>query len=527
MKLLSWFGRKGDQEPERIENADVYPEVEKTSQRKPHRLGLSIRSAFTGAQFSDLTASWSKSAQNQPINAFIKAELITIRARSRELFRNDPYLKRFISLMKSNVIGVNGIELIPDGKNKAIKKALKQAWEEWAEFGGPDITGQHDLVSFLNLYLTSWLIDGEVFVRKHVGDVGNDLGFALEIIDAALIDSTYSIDNFNGSGNRITCGIEYSQSGRPVAYHLSGKNGNDYYLVGSRALTRIPADQIMHRFTIEYPSQSRGIPAVAAAMFRLKMLSGYEEAEVTAARVAAAKMGFFTRSAEGHGYEGEESEDGSRIMDAAPGTFEELDPGVNLETFDPQHPGANYGAFIKAVLRAIASGLGVSYNSLANDLEGVNFSSIRSSVLEDRELYKAAQNWIIRSFLKPMFKDWREYAVLSGTVRASDHRAIICYWQPRRWAWVDPVKDQKAAELAIALKTKSRSEVIRESGRDPVEVWREIQEEIELLESMGLDISTPEEKKAEQEPAPDNKDDDPDDDKQKDKGGKDANSNTE
>jgi capsid protein len=43
-----------------------------------------------------------------------------------------------------------------------------------------------------------------------------------------------------------------------------------------------------------------------------------------------------------------------------------------------------------------------------------------------------------------------------------------------------------AHEKAIALGLKSRSEIIREQGRDPDDVWREIQAENEKMAEMGI-----------------------------------------
>ncbi|MFA0179385.1 phage portal protein [Vibrio cyclitrophicus] len=472
MGLFSgWFGSKDTEKPQRAQSAT-----------RPGPKSSSGRSAFTGAQGGDLTYSWSQTAQHMPINAFLKTELVTLRARSRELFRNDPYLKRFVSLMKSNVIGVTGIEMIPDARGKRLNESVSAAWSDWCKFGNCDITGTHNFTSFLNLYLITWLVDGEVFVRVHRDQEANSAGYSLELIDPALIDISYQTEVYRPTGNRISCGIEFNNKGRPVAYHMTGRVGDDVYQIGGRDKTRVPAEEMFHRFTIEYAGQLRGIPAAAPAMYRIKMLEGYEEAEVTAARVSASKMGFFKRSLDGAGYEGEQDEsDGSRIMDASPGTFEELDPGVDLTTFDPQHGGKQYGEFIKSVLRGIASALGVSYNSLSNDLEGVNFSSIRTSVLEDRELYKAAQSWIIDTFLDPMFDQWKGAAGLAGLFSTPGSARVVVRWQGRRWSWVDPAKDMTAAEKAVGLKLKSRAELIRESGRNPEDVFAEVEEEAALF----------------------------------------------
>ena len=93
---------------------------------------------------------------------------------------------------------------------------------------------------------------------------------------------------------------------------------------------------------------------------RLKMLDGYEEAELVAARVGASAMGFIT-SPGGDGYMGDDLDNGTPIMSAEPGTFQQLPAGMDVKSFDPDHPTTAFSDFEKAILRGISSGLGVSY----------------------------------------------------------------------------------------------------------------------------------------------------------------------
>ncbi|MCK7513853.1 MAG: ATP-dependent Clp protease proteolytic subunit [Desulfobacterales bacterium] len=53
---------------------------------------------------------------------------------------------------------------------------------------------------------------------------------------------------------------------------------------------RIPAEQILHTFITERINQPRGVPWMHSAMTRLNNLGAYEEAEIVAARIGAAKM---------------------------------------------------------------------------------------------------------------------------------------------------------------------------------------------------------------------------------------------
>lgn len=167
----------------------------------------------------------------------------------------------------------------------------------------------------------------------------------------------------------------------------------------------------------------------------------------------------------------------------------------NIESFDPKYPHEMYPSFNKSILRSVASGLNISYASLASDLEDVNYSSIRAGVLEDRDLYKSLQNWFIRQFLRPVIERWLKMAILKEAIRLPsglplrrDVRDYIdaMYYQGRRWAWTDPQKDSAANISNIDAKIKSRSQVIRDQGDDPESVWAELARENELLSKLGL-----------------------------------------
>jgi len=233
-----------------------------------------------------------------------------------------------------------------------------------------------------------------------------------------------------------------------------------------------------------------------AGMVRMKQLDGYDEADITAARHGAAHMGFFT-SETGEGYAGDGAdEDGNIIHDADPGTFHELPPGMGLQQYDPKYPHDQYPHFTKKNIQGMSAGLDVSYPTLSNDLEGVNYSSIRAGVLEDRELFKTLQGWLIRSLITPVYQEWLSYALLRDEIMIGNRPLsrpredyTKAHYQGRRWAWVDPQKDMNASELSVKLKTRSRSQIIRDQGDDPDTVWREIERENELLGEYTGDTS--------------------------------------
>ncbi|MTH78740.1 phage portal protein, partial [Paracoccus aestuariivivens] len=229
----------------------------------------------------------------------------------------------------------------------------------------------------------------------------------------------------------------------------------------------------------------------ATALWRMKMLDGFEKAALVNARVSASKGGFFQWK-EGYGPEQEEGEE--LTMEAEPGSFQELPAGVEFKEWAPQYPSGEFAPFMKSSLRAIATGLGVAYNNLANDLEGVNFSSIRQGALDEREHWKDLQEWMIELLVDRIFRSWLKVALLSQRIVVSGRplradrleRYQVVTWQPRRWAWIDP-----RADVASAVEMKNNlmgsfGQFIRDQGRDPQTVWREVAEDIAQMREAGI-----------------------------------------
>lgn len=451
-----------------------------------------------------LTASWS--VEEVSIDDVINRNLKTLRARSREQYRNNDYASRFTSLLKANVIGPHGVVIQAVVENRAqfqsagkydhvANDAIEAAFRLWGRRGTCDLSGRLGWVEMQRLAIQTVGIDGECLVYMD-SSADNAFGFGVRLIDPAALDSDLNVE-LAANRNRICFGIELDANDRPVRYYLKASRHSPgaQYLDNGRAYHIIPADYIIHLFLPEAVGQKRGLPMMAGALARMNMLSGYEDAAITAARVGAAKMGFFT-SPDGESYTGTgDGPEGTTITDVQPGHFEQLPSGVDFTAFNPDYPHQQFGEFVKTCLRGISSGLNVSYHALSNDLEGVNYSSIRAGVLEDRETWKSLQNWFIEGFVQPIYERWVRTAVMrsaiklpnGSTLRDSDiDRYLVASYQPRRWAWVDPQKDTTANVLAVQNALKSRSEIIREQGRDPEDVWRELADEQEQLKALGI-----------------------------------------
>lgn len=426
----------------------------------------------------------------------LRWNMVRIRDRARDLERNNSITKQFLRLLSVNVIGPNGIKLqsqVRDNSmnlNKRFNDKIERAWEDWCYT--PTTDGKLDFVSLQRLLLKTVARDGEVFVRVVRGFSGNRFAFALEVIDPELIDERLNVAR--GSGvNEIRLGVEIDANGAPVAYH--GWNVSPRLSMSSqRQRVVYPADQIIHLYDPDRINQTRGVSWMTPVMVPMRHLAAYAEAELVAARTAASKMGFFQRKSEigiSGISDGSDPTSGSFTMSADPGTFGILPDGYELSSWSPDHPSTAFSDFMKTQMRDVATGLGVTYNALANDLENVNYSSIRAGLLIERDMWRCLQRWWICAFLRPVYREWLNMSLLNGAIVLDNRdvrRFLEARWIPRGWAWVDPLKDTQAGIMAIGAGLASRTSLLAEQGLDHEQVFEELQEEDALAELMGLDI---------------------------------------
>lgn len=449
---------------------------------------------FNGSAGSRLTMDW----VNAPIlsaDQEIKGNLRILRGRARELSRNNPVAKSYLKILVANVLGEHGIRYQPlvrnnsDELNTKLNTKIQKAWREWSRKGNCTVDGKLSFRAVQNLVLKTVATDGEAFVRMVPG-FDNKYRFALQLIDADQVDPLFSRWPSPGAGqnpseNEIRMGVEVDVWGRPVAYHVNPAHPSD--LGGSLLRERIRAEYIVHLYDPERVQQTRGIPWFTPCMLEMRMLGGYVEAELVAARVGAAKIGFFKHT-DSSAYEAP-NEDEHRRIEANPGVIEELPPGLEFQEWNPEHPANAFPMFVKAMLRFIASSLGVSYNAIASDLEGVNYSSMRSGLLIERDQWKMCQSFMKENFLEQVFTSWLSMALLSGELVLDSRdpsRFLEGKWESRGWPWVDPLKDVQASILGIAARLRTRDRVISEEGGDVEEVFEQIALEKKLALQNGL-----------------------------------------
>ena len=447
---------------------------------------------YKANQSDGLFADWISGSSNADSN--IRFNLRKLRDRCREQARNNDYAKRYLQLLVTNVVGQNGIRVQCKARNSDGRidlvgnKIVEENWMKWCKKGNCTMDGRMSFLDAQKLFIETLARDGEVLVR-HISSSNPDEPYKIQFLDADYLDEQEN--KLLNNNQEIIMGVKLNEFKRPISYYLFKEHPhNNYFGKYDRQHIEVPADQLLHAYINERPEQTRGLPFMTTALNRLKMIDGYEEAELIAARVAASKMGFFTSPA-GDGYVGEDNDDYAPIMNAEAGTFEQLPDGMSFQSFDPQHPTSGFDSFHKSVLRGIASGLGISYVSLANNLEGVNYSSIRQGTLEERDNFRILQKFMVEHFIEPVYRKWLLSQMTFNPIFTLpsdkfDKFADSTIFVPRSWGWIDPVKEVKANVDGLNAGVVTMQDVQANYGRDVEELFEQHQREEELAKQYDV-----------------------------------------
>lgn len=215
----------------------------------------------------------------------------------------------------------------------------------------------------------------------------------------------------------------------------------------------------------------------------LNQMHGLDEAELVAARVGASNMVFVSPPAE---VEGGTVSENPLDTEVSPGQVLEIPAGYTVH--DTNFPKPLDSGFSKRIMRRIAGSLGIDYSDLANDLESVNFSSIRAGTINARDGYRVLQKWVEINLYQDVFATW--LMMWNGITSKQMEAVMYPIWRPRGFEWVDPAKDTKADIDAVNMGLKTRTEIIAERGGDFEETMLQLAAEKKLIDKLKLEFSS-------------------------------------
>jgi lambda family phage portal protein len=455
-----------------------------------------LRSNYEGASVGRRMGAWNTYASSP--NAITEtSSLSTLRARTRDAVRNNPWATQGLHSYASNLVG-RGIQPRWILDNEVLRKEIELAWYEWTQ--ECDADGQNDFYGMQNLATKTVIQSGEALVRFRPRRLSDGLSVPLQL---QLLEPDFLDDWKNGPAPTGTStfhmGIEINGVGQRAAYWLRKQHpGDSYWMPGGYDSSRIPAAQVLHVYRVDRPGQLRGVPWFAPVLSRMFLLDQYEDAELDRKKTSALFVAFVKKTGDLAGPGGligfdEMGDDKDRpFAELEPGMLNYLLPGEDVVFANPSDVGGSYDVWITRQLQAIAAGIGITYEQLTGDFSRVNFSSSRGRSIEFRRQARQIIGSMINfQFNQKVAEMWLSMAVASGKIKIPDYATnrrayTMIDWRPDGWEWVNPREDVETEKAKVRAGFNTFEQVLIELGGDMEEIDEANIEANKFVDTNGL-----------------------------------------
>jgi lambda family phage portal protein len=438
---------------------------------------------YDGASRDRLNVNWNPTSTYDENRMRATREIM--RARARDLERNSDIAQAVITAFERNVVGSGMVLQVRIPGEDELSEEIEALWKEFCKAEHCDITGTQSLEEIEEMLVRRYVVDGGILIVK-VNVPDSDFPFKIQIREVDELDPLAT----PSGNNRIIDGVEIDQYNRPVAYHFK-KYHNNIAIPGESV--KIDAKNVIFWRRKTSPRQVREVSMLATAMMRIKDANQFIQAVSVKERVLAC-LSVFIKKAMPSGPTGrvvnqqqkEYSYDGVTL---SPGMIGELNPGDEVQTVIPSGQASDTKEFITTLIRLIASGLGLSYETVSRDLSTVNYSSARQGMLEDRKTFKKMQKSLIRNVLTPIYLEFLDSLFLTGKIKVRDYlenrsKYTAHVWIPPGYTWIDPLKEVNANKVALESNQDTLARICAERGED----WREVIEqraiELQMIQQM-------------------------------------------
>lgn len=447
------------------------------SRLRARAAGDLLRRHYEAASTGRRTQNWRRTGADA--NAAIGPALTATREIARDLVRNNPYAESALSTICDHAVGWG---IVPTSVPESA--VARKAWDEWASSPLCDADARHDFAGLEKLVMRTVVESGEVLVRRRIRrpEDGVPLNLQLQIMDPDYLDTSKEIDTLP-NGGRIIQGVEFDAIGRRTAYWLFKEHPGSLRPRSIQSVP-VPASEILHIFKASRPSQVRAPSWFAPVILRAKDFDEYEDATLMKQKIAACLSVLVTGDPAGGTLPlGTADDTQTPAVDSLdPGAVLNLPAGADVHIVSPP-PVNDYDVYSKTQLRAIATGLGVTYEDLTGDYQDMPFSAARMSRLRH---WARVEDWrwrlLVPQFCAPAYAWAMQNAVVLGRLT----RVPDAEWTAPPAPMVDPVNEGLAYQRLIRSGLQSLQDVLVERGYNPKVVLRQLADDNALLDELGL-----------------------------------------
>ena len=499
--------------------------------RQNDRIKLELIRSFKNSGYDESGASRNKNsmrgwlASSKSPQEDIDRNIPILRQRSRSLYMSAPLAVSAIKTNRTNIVG-EGLRLkstidaaflrmTPEAAAE-WQRNTEREFELWADSKFCDSTRVNNFYEIQQVACLSWLMNGDAcaLVEYERPTPAFPYGLRVHLIEADRVSTPHTSGTAvnlyateSTTGNRIFNGVEVTDAGRVVAYHICSTYPNSQ-LRAAKKWQRVKAfgdktgtPNVLMIFEAERAEQYRGVPYLAPVIESLKQLTRYGEAEMMAAVI----NGFFTVFITSEGNTGEMGftgvlDDEDRVSDddlnyeLGPGMVNVLKPGEKIDIADSKRPSSNFDAFTTALAKYVGAALEIPVELLIKSFNS-SYSASRAALLEAWKAFRMKRKWLAADFCQPLYEIFLTEAIANGRIKAPGFfldpaiKKAYCraQWNGPAPGMLDPVKEATAAEKRIAIGVSTRQrESIEMTGTDFDANVDQLARENQLMKEAGL-----------------------------------------
>jgi lambda family phage portal protein len=442
--------------------------------------------------------------------------LKVLRARSRYVARNFAHAGGVIRFIARRVAGA-GLVLQSRLRNQADGRFLRvenrqidALIEQWAKTGMTPSGRKWN--RFWTLAAILFLTDGEVFLRAIENPERKGITLEYQFLRGdQLAENDSDIYQCVLPGNKVTLGIEHDPLGRVAAYHFYKNGGTSYWTQSTYEIERVPADQIIAWQNFEVADSPRGIPILTPVVLRCAdfdeiICATMTQAWMQAATAAYVETEFPAEMRESYAagirggrvgtVSGDNQEEGLFVptdrgqADLPMGTMQFMLPGEKVTLAEPKTPGTTFDPFTQMILRAIAAGIGISYEALAAHWSPVSYSGGTIIQQQDDMFLSEFNEQMDEELIVPIHDDLVDHIFdlnqLMKEPKSIDRHEFVA--QHPRTEPVDKLKHAVANAQLLATRQDSLKGICARAGKDVYDVLDEIAEETAYAKEIGVSL---------------------------------------
>ena len=406
--------------------------------------------------------------------AVSESERVDLRARARQLVRENPHARHLLRLLEIYVVGP-GLRLSHAATRAGddVAELATEADRAWAEFLAAN--GRH--FSYREYARRVWR-DGECFLRKFASaGLGSP---SVRFVDPETIGPTREQPDSQGV-------ITDADDVETVLAYLRIDPAS------GELLEEIAADDMFHTRIGVDSNQKRGVTLFGPVIECVSRFDRWLETELLARKLQASIVLWrkvqgspsqATAVADGAQTSGPVWPDGVRRERYRAGTILTTSQGTELQYLQPN---TNFGDAVplgRLLLLCLSAGAGLPEFMLTSDASNANYASTMVAEGPAVKLFRSEQEFFAREFERI----WRwvmDEAIAAGRLPADVFQRIRPEWTFPELVTRDRPRERVADARLVEARVLSRAEVARRDGADPGVMRDELASEEDLSRHGG------------------------------------------